>query len=293
MATYRLALCTLALNILLATQAHALNADRFMNLPININPGNDHAPLSGHNGFSLDVELSRGNSTSWTSPNSTSHETTVLRYTFVFGAPERRSRECSLSWAQHARVAATSVVFALSNRLLRGEDDIGGQLPGGATLWGNIVPWMVAASIHDGLTYGQATGHIAADFAAEQLGGWGAELDMGQSSKLPSTHWAYNPGDRFQDQIDMTAKLYRAKSLSMAMMHQRYGELDATAIAAPVIGGLGYQAGRYWYDTGDAPGQDEKGVMGQLIGGQAYHLGEVAFGGAYGLGIGRSVECYR
>jgi hypothetical protein len=265
-----------------------------MNLPINIQSGfDDHTPLSGHNGFSLDVEMSRGNSTYWTSPNSTSHEITVLRYTIAFGTPERASRPCDLSWAQHAKVAATSVAFALSNRLIRGEDDYGGQLLGGATFNGHLIPWLFAATIHSDLTYAQAIGHVAADVFSEQIGGWGAELDMGQSSKLPTNHWAYNPGDRFQDQIGMTAKLYRAKSLSMAMMIHRYGELDATTIAAPVIGGLGYQAGRYWYDTGDAPGQDGKGIMGQLIGGQAYHLGEVAFGGAYGLGIGRSVECYR
>lgn len=296
---FRLAACTLFLvlvgvlaGFILTEPAHAFSADRLhgiLNTPTAVAQVVTDAPLGGQSGWSLDVEAWRGNSASWTDPASTGGSSSILRYTVAWGGPERQERECSLSWAAHARTAAVGVVWAVSNRLLRGDDDIGGSMPGGATFSGMAVPWTVTALVY-GMTPGETAGHIAADMFSEQIVGWSGELDMGYSSELPRNHPAYNPGDRYQDQIGMSAHLYRARALSMAMLKERHGDIDGVLVAHGMAGGAGYQLGRVLGEEGVTAGWETDRLTNKLFGSRPYVLGELAAGASFGLGVARTME---
>lgn len=265
-----------------------------LNAPISTNQYHDNLSITGHHGFSLDVGLFYTDSTSRIRPRSTTRTSTVLRYTIPFGAFSSTSsapvRTCDLSLMQHAKVATTAVVWSLTNRLIRGNGRAGEVLPGGATLWGHAVPWLFAATLHSNLTYGQAFAHFAADTFAEQAAGWSEALDMGLSSELPSDHPFYNPGGRTEDTIAMGAHLYRARSLSLAMLEQRY-DVSNVALAAPPVGAAGYQLGRVLIEENVVPGWDQKGLWADLVGSRPYHVGELVHGATWGAGVARTLEC--
>ena len=292
MATRYVAVLAAALN-LVPSSSDAFSPDRMHGILNRAAITNQHIPdgeTLGQTGWSLDVQAWRGDTPSWTDRNSTGGSSSVLRYTVAWGSPERDERECTLSWGQHARTAALGVVWALSNRLLRGDDDIGGSMPGGATFSGTAIPWGITAAVY-GMSPMEAAGHVAADMFSEQIVGWSAELDIGLSSELPTDHWAYNPGDRWQDQIGMSAHLYRARALSMAMLKQRHGDIDGVLVAHGAIGGAGYQLGRYLGEEGVTPGWNEDDTLqGKLFGAKPYKVGELTSGYFWGFGVARTME---
>lgn len=286
-----------ALAILLGLQSPAeaaFNRDRLhaiLNTPTSAFQPYDHQSVGGHHGLSLDVEVSYGNTTTWFRPQSTTQTASVLRYTIpLYASPSPPEQACELSAMQHVRVAATAIVWSLTNRLIRGNGRAGAVLPGGATLWGHTVPWLFASALHPNLSYKQAFMHAAADVFAEQASGWSEALDMGLSSELPEDHPHYNPGNRYEDTMAMGAHLYRARSLSLAMLEQEYGVSDV-ALASPSVGAAGYQLGRVLIEENVVPGWDQKGLWADLVGSRPYHVGELVHGGMWGAGVARTLEC--
>lgn len=195
----------------------------------------------------------------------------AIRFNIALGEP-KKTKTCQYNPAK--RIANT-ILWSLSNRLLRGEDQIGGQSPLGATMTGFAVGWLGTGLLY-GLSPLEITQHIAMDFTSEQIAPWADDLDIGIVS-----------GNEYQETVNMGEHMTRSRIGSMTLLGLRQGYVSDSLKSTGAFSGLAYLGGKRLKENGHIPKE------GNLVGEQHYHVAELASGASYGYGIATTLECQR